>query len=166
MLTFGGRVQVNPLKENCPDPKYNLVRTLADINKANPGQVKTLSSFTFGLFLYFRLILLWKSSNPKYKLIWSPTLPQLIFRYELGWPIDEETEKKRHLDQLLSKPCLEFIRVHTALLHPNYMLKLNKWNSAESFQLIWPFGQSTHSLFTGLYICVSVRVILFSSLEI
>ena len=38
-LTFGGRVQVNPLKENCPDPKYNLVRTLADINKANPGQV-------------------------------------------------------------------------------------------------------------------------------
>ena len=44
-LTFGGRVQVNPLKENCPDPKYNLVRTLADINKANPGQVKAMSSF-------------------------------------------------------------------------------------------------------------------------
>jgi len=41
-LTFGGRVQVNPLKENCPDPKYNLVRTLADINKANPGQINPI----------------------------------------------------------------------------------------------------------------------------
>ena len=39
-LTFGGRVSVNPLKENCPDPKYNLVQTLATLNKANPGQVR------------------------------------------------------------------------------------------------------------------------------
>ena len=40
-LTFGGRVSVNPLKENCPDPKYNLVQTLATLNKANPGQVRS-----------------------------------------------------------------------------------------------------------------------------
>jgi len=40
-LTFGGKVAVNPLKENCPDPKYNLVQTLAQINSRNPGQART-----------------------------------------------------------------------------------------------------------------------------
>jgi len=43
-LTFGGRVSVNPLKENCPDPKYNLVQTLATLNKANPGQIEPIIS--------------------------------------------------------------------------------------------------------------------------
>ena len=39
-LIFGGRAEIDPLKENCPDPKVYLVQTIDKLNRENPGQVK------------------------------------------------------------------------------------------------------------------------------
>ena len=66
-LTFGGRVSVNPLKENCPDPKYNLVQTLATLNKANPGQVSSQYNPTYPDKI-FRSNQLFQNWNQKFKL--------------------------------------------------------------------------------------------------
>jgi len=38
-LTFAGKSEIDPLKENCPDPKFYLVQTLDKLNKQNPGQI-------------------------------------------------------------------------------------------------------------------------------
>ena len=38
-LIFGGRAEIDPLKENCPDPKVYLVQTIDKLNRENPGQV-------------------------------------------------------------------------------------------------------------------------------
>ena len=44
ILTYAAKATIDPLKENCPDPKVYLVQTLDKLNKANPGQVRTFSS--------------------------------------------------------------------------------------------------------------------------
>lgn len=38
-LTFAGRLDITPMKENCPEPKFYLVQTLHKLNQNNPGQI-------------------------------------------------------------------------------------------------------------------------------
>jgi hypothetical protein len=47
ILTYATKATIDPLKENCPDPKVYLVQTLDKLNKANPGQVRSYFTIHF-----------------------------------------------------------------------------------------------------------------------